>query len=356
MGCLLTTHCIFGTGNAYDGEYTSGATFNGYSYFTGNTTPIYYIYFSTGTTQNFWCLSSSLGGTCDQVGTLNSYSLCPDFWSGFYSCPATTTTTTSPCDVFDFDAIFDCLIPSATPTPTPTNTPTPTPTPSPDPCYDNALIATLTAYTPTPTPTISVTPTPTTTYVDRPCKFDGMANFNIFDDYMRCGNSKNFRDCITGIDYYTPDILNYSGGPLSQGSVYKIIVNGVETCGSFIGLVDNISGVDDIEIIYEIGLEIDGACLECVPPTPTPSVTPTQTPTPTPTPSPSPCVTKKYLLEWSIGKCVYKKFNCDGTYSEVTANVGVFGDGNTTTTICSSQPPVSVFGCKTFTVSEIGPC
>ena len=79
MSCLTTTHCIFGTGNVYDGEYTSGATFNGYSYFTGNTTPVYYMYFSTGSTESYWCLSSSLGGTCDQVGTLNSFSLCPDF-------------------------------------------------------------------------------------------------------------------------------------------------------------------------------------------------------------------------------------------------------------------------------------
>lgn len=356
MSCLTTTHCIFGTGNVYDGEYTSGATFNGYSYFTGNTTPVYYMYFSTGSTESYWCLSSSLGGTCDQVGTLNSFSLCPDFWSGFYSvgsCPATTTTTTSPCDVFDFDAIFDCLIPSATPTQTPTSTPTPTPTPSPDPCYDNAMIATLTAYTPTPTPTISVTPTPTTTYVDRPCKFDGMANFNIFDEYMRCGNSKYFRDCITGIDYYTPDILQYSGGPLTQGNVYKINVNGVETCGTFIGLVDNISGIDDIVIIYEIGAEIDGACLECVPPTPTPTPTPTNTPTPTPSPSPTPCILKKYIIQATGFQCSYKIFDCNGTEISKTLPKLPVGD---TITVCSSQPPVAITNCATFSANEIGPC
>lgn len=282
MSCL--THCIFGTGNAYDGEYVPGATYNGYNYFTGDTTPTYYMYYLTGATENFWCLSPSLGGSCEQVGTLNSFSICPDFWDGFYiagACPTTTTTTTSPCDVFDFDAIFDCLIPSATPTQTPTQTPTPTPTPSPDPCFGSEIVAILSAYTPTPTPTISVTPTPTPTFVDRPCRYDGMVNFNIFDEYMRCGNSKHFKDCLTGIDYFTTDILTYSGGSLIQGNVYRLIVNGTETCGILIGIVDYISGFDNIVVTQEIGSEVEGACSVCLQPSPTVTTTPLPTVTPT---------------------------------------------------------------------------
>lgn len=360
MSCVDPIHCIFGTGNAYDGEYTSGDTFNGYSYFTGDTSPTYYMYFSTGATQSFWCLSTSLGGTCDQVGQMNSFSLCPDFWNGFYSvgaCPTTTTTTTSPCDVFDFAAIFDCILPSATPTATPTSTPTPTPTPSPDPCFNKGLLASLSAYTPTPTPTMSVTPTPTTTYIDRPCKLSGSANFNVFDEYMRCGNSKYFRDCFTGIDYYAPDILTFTGGSLQQGYVYKMIVNGVDTCGSFIGLVDNISGIDDIQIIGAVGLEVNGACLECLPPSPTPTNSPTPTPTPTPTPSATPCGPKQYLIEWAVGPCKYKIFYCNGTFEELTTNVAKTPSILTNSLlVCSTATPVVISGCKSFSATIVGDC
>ena len=290
--CTGTTVCIFDTGAAYDGTYLSGGTYNGYSYYSGDSIP-YFIYFSTGATENIWCLSSSLGGACEQFGTLNSFSVCPDFWDGISlvadspsACPTTTTTTTSPCDVFDFEAIFDCIItptPSATPPPSPSATPPPTPTPS-DVCGGYNISYSSITYTPTPTPTPTLTPS-STPKIERPCKFGGLANFNIFDEYMRCGNSKNFRDCFTGIDYYSSENLQYSGGPITQGSVYKINVNGVDTCASFLGLVDNISGVDEIQIIYELGLEVEGACLECI--TQNPKSTPTPTPTPTPSTTPS---------------------------------------------------------------------
>lgn len=352
MSCLLTTHCIFGTGNSYDGEYTSGATFNGYSYFTGDTTPTYFIYFSTGATENFWCLSSSLGGTCEQVGTLNSFSLCPDFWGGFYSvgaCPATTTTTTSPCDVFDFDAIFDCIIPTTTTT-TAAPTTTTTTTLPPDPCSGVSMYVTMTAYT-TTTTTIPVTTT-TTTIIDRPCKFDGMANFNIFDEYMRCGNSKNFRDCFSGIDYYTPDVLQYSGGPLTQGNVYKLVVNGVETCGTFVGLVDNISGIDEIEIIYEIGPEVEGSCIDCLPPTTTTTTT-IPPPTTTTTTTEPPCVLKEYIIQATGFMCSYKYFDCDGNEIVKTLPKVPVGDH---IIVCSSQVPVAISNCATFSANEIGPC
>ena len=123
-------YCIFNTTQSYDGEYDLSLTYNGYNYFTGLTNG-YFIYYSL--TEDSWCLSSSLGGSCDQFGPSGVGSTFPDLDSGFFIsgvCPTTTTTTTSACDSFDFNAIFNCLV-SSTPTPTPTNTPTPTPTPTP---------------------------------------------------------------------------------------------------------------------------------------------------------------------------------------------------------------------------------
>ena len=338
--CTGTTVCIFDTGAAYDGVYLSGGTYNGYSYYSGDSVP-YFIYFSTGATENIWCLSSSLGGACEQFGTLNSFSICPDFWDGISlvasspaACPTTTTTTTSPCDVFDFEAIFDCLIPTTTTTTTSGTTTTTTTTIPPDLCSGVSISFSSITYT-TTTTTIAPTTTTTTT-IDRPCKVNGLANFYIFDEYMRCGNSKNFKDCFTGIDYYTSENLQYSGGPITQGSVYRISVNGTETCGTFLGLVDNISGVDEIEIIYELGLEVDGACLECLPPQTT--TTSTSTSTTTTTTTEAPCVLTQYLITNTGKNQITFEFNdCEGPQSGF---VDGFNGDIPSVTICSSTEPV----------------
>jgi|694.fasta_scaffold00737_32 hypothetical protein len=265
-------YCIFNTSQSYDGEYNLSLTYNGYNYFTGLTNG-YFIYYSL--TEDSWCLSLSLGGTCDQFGPSGVGSTFPDLDSGFFFsglCPTTTTTTTSACDSFDFNAIFNCLV-SQTPTPTPTNTPTPTPTPTPttsNPCGGFLIDVMITGYTPTPTPTNTPTPTPSPE-VTRPCDINGIVNFNIFDEYMRCGNTKKFVDCFTGLEYYTTQILlDSSGNTISEGYVYSTYINGIGICATFEGLVDNISGIDNIQIVGLIGPFNQGACLDCITPTPDP--------------------------------------------------------------------------------------
>lgn len=309
MSCINSTYCVNTGVYPYDGEYNFAGTFNSEDYFTGGS---YFIYYST--TENKWCLSDSLGGSCYQFGPLNSGSNCPDLDEGFFSvgsCPTTTTTTTSPCDVFDFEALFDCIIPPTTTTTTtipPTTTTTTTifnPCLSGDVKFDVVESSTTTTTTAPPTTT-------TTTTVNRPCNFDGTAQFNIFDQYMRCGNSKLFRDCLTGLNFYTSDlILAPYGLPPVQDYVYKADVNGVSTCVTFLGLVDNISGADEIILIDEVGPEIDGACLDCIP-DPQPTTTTTSTSTTTTTTIP-PCVTYEYRLQnISPVQQQYTIKSCDG--------------------------------------------
>lgn len=263
MACSISTYCVNTELEAYDGEFNYAGMYNGQDYFTGGS---YFIYYSSSD-GNLWCLSNSLGGSCLQFGPLGSTSTCPDLDESFFSsgsCPTVTTTTTSPCDAFDFTAIFDCLIPPTTTTTTTIPPTTTTTTTLFDACKDVGMVVTLSAYT-TTTTTLPVTTT-TTTQIDRPCIFSGSVQFNIFDEYMRCGNSKLFKDCISGLEYISSDVLltPFGTSPI-QNYVYKLDVNGVTACAVFIGLVDNISGIDQIIIEEELGAEVDGACLDCVP-------------------------------------------------------------------------------------------
>jgi hypothetical protein len=355
--CSATTVCIYNTDFDYDGQYISGGTFNGNTYYTGGTVPTYYIYFNTGLTENLWCLSSSLGGICEQFGTLNSFSICPDFWEDIYlegGCPATTTTTTSPCNVFDFAAIFDCLVPTTTTTTTSATTTTTTTTILPDLCSGVSISFSSITYT-TTTTTIAPTTTTTTT-IDRPCVFGGLANFNIFDEFMRCGNSKHFKDCFNGFDYYSSEIIEFSE-PLVQDTVYEISIDGFETCATFMGLVDNVSGVDEITVISKVGLSIDGACLECVPPQTTTTTTSTSTTTTTTTEPP--CELFEYNLnnpdadiprKYSYTDCAGETINgvLGGSSGELAGSV------ITNITICSNTVPIFQEGIQL--TGPLDPC
>jgi len=340
--CTGSTVCIFNTGYVYDDVFLSGGTYNGYNYYTGITSS-YFIYFSTGVTENLWCLSSSLGGTCDQFGPLNSFSVCPDFWDGISlvasssgACPTTTTTTTSPCDVFDFDAIFDCIVPTTTTTTSATTTTTTTTTIPPDLC--SGVSISYSAITYTTTTTTFVPTTTTTTTINRKCIFDGIVTFNIFDEYMRCGNTKVFKDCFNGFEYYTSEVLNLiaENTIINQGVVYKIqintLTNSYTTCATFLGLADNISGIDNIKVLYEIGLEKDGACLECPPPQTT--TTSTSTSTTTTTTTEAPCILNEYHIY--NGNQIGISFE----FSDCTGNIsGVINKGDTII-LCSATTPV----------------
>lgn len=351
MSCINPTYCVNTGVYPYDGEYNFAGTFNSEDYFTGGS---YFIYYST--TENKWCLSDSLGGSCYQFGPLNSGSNCPDLDVGFFSvgsCPTTTTTTTSPCDVFDFEALFDCIIPPTTTTTTtapPTTTTTTTifnPCLSGDVKFDVVESSTTTTTTAPPTTT-------TTTTVNRPCNFDGTVQFNIFDQYMRCGNSKLFRDCLTGLNFYTSDlILAPYGLPPVQDYVYKADVNGVSTCVTFLGLIDNISGIDEIILIDEVGPEIDGACLDCIPdPQPTTTTTSTSTTTTTTT---LPCVEQKYRVQNNspVPQIVTYE-TCKGPVSTQIPRAGEFP--NNTIVVCSTSVPVPNDPISVSVSAPVGPC
>lgn len=266
--CTCTQFYCIQNDDIYDNTYQYAGMYGSYTYFTGQTNG-YSIFYSTGETR--WCLAQNLGDPCDQFGPYGSVSTCPDLDDSVMypgSC-VTTTTTTNACATFDFDAIFDCYIPP-TPSVTPTKTPTPTPTPTPTSsniCGGVSMSVTSLGVTPTPTPSFTPTPTPTPE-VDRPCNFSGEVIFNTFSEVLQCANSKKFRDCFTGIEYFTSDLVLVSGSTSpKEGYVYNALINGLTYCVIYEGLFENISGVDNITLTNEVGSTLEGACLQCVPST-----------------------------------------------------------------------------------------
>jgi hypothetical protein len=289
MSCSITGYCIFDTGFSYDDNYVSGGTYDGNSYYTGETNG-YFIYYSTGDTQ--WCLSSSLGGSCLLSGKSPCYEECPDLCDEYFFSGACPTPTPSPtpnvCEGFDFSAIFDCeYIPTPTPSPTPSITPTMTPTPSTSPlCSVVGADVFITGYTPTPTPTPTTTPTQTPEYT-RPCNFSGDVYFNLIDSYIQCPLSKQFQDCYNGLMYYTTNIIsNPTGGTVDENMIFYANVNGVNKCISYVGITYDVIGVDSITLVSgPIGYSNLGDCVLCLPSL-------------TPTPTSSPCVPGEC---WSTG-------------------------------------------------------
>jgi hypothetical protein len=86
-----------------------------------------------------------------------------------------------------------------------------------------------------------------------------------------CGDSKKFKDCFTGFDYYTTQsVLDPYNNQLSQGFVYQVVINGNKTCAIFEGLVQNLSGIDNVQVIGVVGDSATGACLYCPEETPQP--------------------------------------------------------------------------------------
>jgi hypothetical protein len=335
-GCTCTgTFCVQND-TTYDDTYELAGLYDGQSYYTGESTG-YVIYYSTGETR--WCLAQNLGDPCDQFGPYGSTSTCPDLDdSVLYFGPCTTTTTTiNPCSTLDLDAVFDCYV-TPTPSVTPTNTPTPTPTPTPSSsaiCGGVSMVVSKLGITPTPTPSFTPTPTPTPE-VDRPCNFSGEVIFNAFSEILQCANSKKFRDCFTGIQYFTSDLVLVSGTTSpKEGYVYNAIINGQGYCVIYDGLFENISGVDTIQLITEIGSTTDGACLDCIPDL-TQTPTPTPTLTPTPTPSSTPCVQFEYTItNNSPSKITISYSTCEGGSQTLQVSPG------SSIYLCSSTTPVS---------------
>jgi hypothetical protein len=335
--CTCTgTFCVQND-TTYDDTYEIAGTYVGQSYYTGESTG-YVIYYSTGETR--WCLAQNLGDPCDQFGPYGSTSTCPDLDdSVLYFGPCTTTTTTfNPCSTLDLEAVFDCYIPP-TPSITPTKTPSPTPTMTPTSsaiCGGVSMVVSKLGITPTPTPSFTPTPTPTPVIV-RPCNFPGEVTFNSINEIIQCSNSKKFKDCFTGLDYFTSEPLLVSGSTSSpkEGYVYNAIINGQGYCVIFEGLYENISGVDNIQLINEVGSANSGACLQCNAVT-SPTPTQTQTPTPTPTPTASPCVSYQYRITNNSPSSI-KLGYVDCIIGSKTILLGSL----TSTIVCSTTTPTS---------------
>jgi len=283
MACGNSNYCISGTGNPlWDDSYSLQGTHNGYSYYQGITNG-YFIFFSV---DGYWCLSNILDGSCFLSGHYPCSTDCPDLCDGFFIvniCSTPTPTPTVNCSVFDFDAIFDCQI-AETPTPTPSVTTTLTPTPtvsSTNYCPFISAGATIQNIPPTPSVTVSMTPSPTPEVI-RDCDFTGEVTFFTMNAPISCPISKQFQNCSTGAMYYTADVLPTPyGNSLTVFEVYTAIVDGVNQCITYIGVNQNVIGVNKIQLLAgPLGYSNQNDCLSLcagVPPTPQPTPTPSPT-------------------------------------------------------------------------------
>jgi hypothetical protein len=315
-----STYCINNTGLVgADDNYITGGTYNGKTYWTGQTSG-WTIYYSTGAT-SYWCLSDTLGGTCYLTGKYPCTSSCPDLSSVYVfsgMCPTPTPTPTQNCDVLDFTALFDCeYIPTPTPTPSASVTPTPTITPSSTNfCSIIGIDASGYTYTPTPTPTPTVTPTKYNTknkkailpfysdLITRNCPLYGFANYSAITGQIICPGSLKFQDCYNGDFYYCNNVTGKpTGYQFELFSVYgaSVTVSGIASnkCIFYVGIDYNHGNINDINILSgSYGYSYSGDCVYCqIALTPTPTQSPTHTPTPsitqthTPTHTPTPSVT-----------------------------------------------------------------
>jgi hypothetical protein len=272
--CLVTYDPTL---DLYNGTYSvSGSSlYNNRYVFSGDVTGV--IYYNSITLQ--WCLSDTIGGSCLLGGPSPSTSSCPDLWSVIFTNGVcnTTTSTTSPCDVFDFDAYFDCDVP-VTPSPTPTNTPTPSFTPTPTPTTDICNYFTgnigISGYTTTTTTNPSVTTTTTTVCYSA---FSESRTFTVVNSIFICpGEVYVFIDCVTSQIYYVEPINAFADVDLNNGYAYSFNINGVPTCATF-------DGVQEISpnVVASGPVSMFTSCEECLYSTPTPTPTPTVTQTPT---------------------------------------------------------------------------
>ena len=293
--CEYETFClstILSSLSGYSGNYSSGGTYNSRVYYTGDTTPIAFIYY----TGAYWCLSDSLGGSCILEGNNPCYSSCPDISANFFSSGPCPTPTPSPinCNILDFTAYFDCdYEPFVTPTPSipcdlvdmsVTAFPvTPTPTTPANACIVG-LDFSMSGYTPigpTPSPTVSLTPTKTV-------PVEGQITYTFFQEDFSCPTTKVLVDCNGNIEFYTTDDLEFSGTPINIGVSFAAYIGGSLFCLRYDRDDDNLSSNTTIDSIIGVYGNCD-SCNQIATPTPsnTPTITPSPTQTPTMTPTPS---------------------------------------------------------------------
>ncbi len=157
--CAYTTLCVYDTGfPQWDDTYTRSGSYNGNYYYIGNTNG-YVIFLS----DNGWCLSDYIDGQCFLSGK-SCYRTCPDFCDDYFTngtCPPPEPPPpVNPCNIIDFDAIFNCDVPSPTPPPTPQ-------------CGDKITISAT-----SPTSTIEFEPDTDIVYTNQGTIFHSPFNFN----------------------------------------------------------------------------------------------------------------------------------------------------------------------------------
>ena len=230
-----------------------------------------------------------MGGTCLLTGAYPCYSECPDISANLFisgPCPTPTPTPIN-CGIFDFTAYFDCDW-----------EPIPTPTPS-VPCDEVDFDYSTTPLPPTPTPSVNcnvgisfyicnvgdVTPTPTPTptpTMGATCEVQGQATFVMLDKTFSCVSVKVLVNCNTSDELYTTDAMIYNTIPVSTGTTMLAVINGVQTCVTYVRDEINISSNCNVDGIIEL-YSTCGNCGILETPTPTPTITTTSTPTLTPT-------------------------------------------------------------------------
>ena len=311
MGCLYSTFC-FGTTlpslSGYSGNYTSGSTFNDSPVYSGDGTSAGVIYYFTGASESYWCLSDTIGGTCYLRGSSPCTSDCPDISGNLFEtglCPTPTATAVN-CSIFDFNAYFDCDY-EPVPTPTPsvacddvnfnvtTYGVTPTPSATSFTCASTAVDFSMSGYTPAVSPTVTLTPTLTLT---KTVNIQGPRTFTMLDEVFSCVSVKVLVDCESGSEYYTSDTLIYEGIPIVIGMIMFASVNGINVCVTYDRDDTNISSNSNVDGIFNLYSDCEYCSTLPTPtptvtstpsntPTKTPAVTPSNTPTKTPTPSPT---------------------------------------------------------------------
>ena len=230
--CLLT---YFPDTETYDGTYYSAGTYNDRVYYSGDTGFIYY-----GNLQ--WCLSDTLGGTCILHGSYPNYGICPDLCSDLFisgTC-VTTTSTTNPCNIFDFEAYFDCDVSTTTTTTIPCSATSidvsfssyTTTTTTANPCGDVTGDIIISAYTTTTTTNTGTTTTTTT----RDIVVSGDVTYTLVDTVFVCpSQTYNFQDCITLENYYIESSTAFNSIDLFINYVYSMDINGLVSCYTYLG-------------------------------------------------------------------------------------------------------------------------
>jgi len=237
LPCSVSNYCLntyFDPLEIYNGEYYSAGTYNSRTYFTGTTGV--YIFYNTGTTS--WCLSTVVGGNCLLRGSTPCNGSCPDFNSTYFTSGVclTTTTTTSGCEIFDFEGYFDCAPTGITPTLSATMTPTPTMTMTPSStnyCFSYTGDVSFSSYTSTTT-----TSTTTTTTINRDLLVTGEENYTIISTlFLSPGQCFWFRLCDSLVDYYIQPSDLFDDVNLVINRIYDMDINDVRYCYTFLGAI-----------------------------------------------------------------------------------------------------------------------